>query len=179
MSALFTAAAIVTAVLAADLASYQPRNTDRPIADIYFEQVGTRRYRATLTRLPGGRMQVFELAGDAWRLDMRTLDFGGWARALGVRPGYRLERLVAVERPAADAPSAPSRGFALDPRDGFDLWRVSRHSGRWRNLVSAGEARSEELPMSGRSRFELSLAGGRIDVRAANEVAQTTVTPAP
>lgn len=85
LAVLLVGAAVVTGALATDLASYQPREGDRPIAELYFEQVGTRRYRATLTRLPGGRMQVFELEGDAWRVDARTLTFGGWARAIGGR----------------------------------------------------------------------------------------------
>jgi hypothetical protein len=184
LAALLIGAAVVTGVLAADLASYQPREGDRPIAELYLEQVGTRRYRATLTRLPGGRMQVFELAGDAWRVDARTLDFGGWARAIGGRPEYRLERLVAIERATTDATPSPTGGFALDPRDGFDLWQSSRHSGRWGELVRAGDARSDELPMSGKSRFELRLDGQRIDVRASSDVAEDrvaaeTAAPAP
>jgi len=175
LAALLIGAAVVTGVLAADLASYQPREGDRPIAELYFEQVGTRRYRATLTRLPGGRMQVFELAGDAWRVNARTLDFGGWARAIGGRPGYRLDRLVAIERPTTNAEPSPTGGFALDPRDGFDLWQSSRRGGRWAELVSAGDARSDELPMSGESRLELRLDGQRIDVRAAGDVAEDRV----
>ena len=182
LATLLIGAAVVTGVLAADLASYQPREGDRPIAELYLEQVGTRRYRATLTRLPGGRMQVFELAGDAWRVDARTLDFGAWARAIGGRPEYRLERLVAIEGPTTGAMSSPTGGFALDPRDGFDLWQSSRQNGRWGELVRAGDARSDELPMSGKSRFELRLDGQRIDVRASSDVAADRIaaeTPAP
>ena len=167
LAALLVGAAAVIGVLAADLASYQPRDDLRPIAEIHFEQVGTRRYRATLTRLPGGRMQVFELVGDAWRVDARTIDFGGWARAIGGRPGYRLDRLVAVT-----AGDSAAGGYALAVSDVFDLWEASRRSGRWHELLSARDARSDELPMSGQSRFELRLAGDRIDVRRASEVAE-------
>ena len=186
LAVLLVGAAVVTGALATDLASYQPREGDRPIAELYFEQVGTRHYRATLTRLPGGRMQVFELEGDAWRVDARTLTFGGWARAIGGRSGYRLDRLVAVEQ-SADARasvSSPSGGFALDARDGFDLWQTSRRSGRWRELVTAGDAQTDELPMTDNSRFELRLDGQRIDARPAMEagadkVAAETAAPAP
>jgi hypothetical protein len=173
IAALLVSAALVTGLLAADLASYQPRAGGQPIAELYFEQVGTRRYRATLTRLPGGRMQVFELAGDAWRIDARTIDFGGWARAMGGQPGYRLERLVALERAPEGGASDPSptAGFMLGTREGFDLWEASRGSGRWRELVTADDASSEELPMTGKSRFELRLEGDRIDVRPTGEAA--------
>lgn len=177
LSVALVSAAVAVGVLASNLASYEPRVGDRPIAELYFEQVGTRRYRATLTRLPGGRMQVFELVGDTWRIDARTLDFGSWVRAIGGRPAYRLDRLVALERAPGGGAAEPSPkvGFALGTRDGFDLWRVSRSSGRWRELVSAGDARSEELPMSGKSRFELTLAGDRIEVQPTAETTEEMV----
>ena len=177
LSVALVGAAVVVGVLASNLASYEPRVGDRPIAELYFEQVGTRRYRATLTRLPGGRMQVFELVGDTWRIDARTLDFGSWVRAIGGRPAYRLDRLVALERApgGGGAEPSPKGGFALGTRDGFDLWRVSRSSGRWRELVSAGDARSEELPMSNKSRFELTLAGDRIEVQPTGETTEEMV----
>ncbi len=98
LAMLLLSAAVVIGLVAADLGTYNPRADARPIADLFFEQVGARRFRVTLTRLPGGRMQVFELSGDAWRVDVRTLDFGGWARTIGGQPVYRLDRLVAVEQ---------------------------------------------------------------------------------
>jgi hypothetical protein len=172
LAATLLAMGVTTALVAADLGSYQPRAGERPVADVYFEQVATRRYRVTLTRLPGGRMQVFELAGDAWRIDARTIDFGGWAQAMGGRPGYRLDRLVAVERVAGSEEWAPTTGFALDARDGLDLWEWSRRTGRWHELLTAGHARSDELPMAGPSRFELWIVGERIDVRPEQAVAE-------
>ena len=176
LSAVLVAAAMVLGVLGADLASYEPRDGHRPIAELYFEQVGTRRYRATLTRMPGGRMQVFELVGDNWRIDARTMDFGGWLKAIGGRPGYRLERLVALERAPEGGAAEPSPigSFELGTRGGFDLWRVSR-TARWGELVTAGDARSEELPMSSKSRFELTLSGDRIEVQPAAEPAEERV----
>jgi hypothetical protein len=177
LTALLGGAAAATGALAADLASYQPREGERPIAELYFEQVGARRYRATLTRLPGGRMQVFDLTGDAWRIDARTMDFGGWARAIGGRPSYRLDRLVAIERTTTAPPPDPgsSAGFTLEAREGFDLWQRSRSSARWRELVAAGDARSDELPLTGKVRFELHLTGEKIDVVPAGDAAQERV----
>jgi hypothetical protein len=165
-------AGLTTGLVAADLGSYQPRDGERPVADVYFEQVAPRRYRVTLTRLPGGRMQVFELAGDAWRIDARTIDFGGWAKAVGGRPGYRLDRLVAVERVANSEAWAPTAGFALDAREGLDLWEWSRRTGRWHDLLSAGHARSDQLPLAGQSRVQLWIVGEHIDVRPEKAVGE-------
>jgi hypothetical protein len=183
LGVLLIGAAVAMDLLAADLASYRPRDGDRPIAELYFEQVGERRYSVTLTRLPEGRMQVFEFAGDAWRVDARTLDFSGWARAVGGRPGYRLDRLVAIDETAGDeaAPSI-SGGFALDASPRFDLWQSARESGRWGDLLVAGDARSDEHPMSGNRRLVLRLDGQRIDVRPAADDGDERVaseTPGP
>lgn len=179
LAAALLIAGVTTGLVAADLGSYQPRDSERPVADVYFEQVATRRYRVTLTRLPGGRMQVFELGGDAWRIDARTIDFAGWARAVGGRPGYRLDRLVAVERVAGSAEWAPTGGFALDARDGLDLWEWSRRTGRRHQLLAAGHARSEELPLNGQSRFEIWIVGERIDVRPEKAVADAAEPAVP
>jgi hypothetical protein len=171
-AAVLLAAAAVAWMIAADLGSYEHRRDDRPVADLYFEQVGERHYRATLTRLPGGRMQVFELEGDAWRLDVRLLDFAGWARAIGLPASYRLDRLVAIERGDADSGGAETTGFALGGHDGLDLWEQSRQTDRWRKLIEAGYAQSSVLPMTSKARFELLIAEGRIDAHAANFAAE-------
>ena len=74
--ALLLAAAWIRPV-AANLATYDVRHAQRPVAQIYCERTSSRSYRVTLTRLPGGRMQVFEVLGDEWRIDARTLDWQG------------------------------------------------------------------------------------------------------
>ena len=130
LAALLIGAAVVTGVLAADLASYQPREGDRPIAELYLEQVGTRRYRATLTRLPGGRMQVFELAGDAWRVG---------------RPHARLRRLGTGDRwaPGVPARTAGRDRTAHDGRNALADRRVrTRSAGRLRSLAVVASQRT-------------------------------------
>src|SRR6185369_4724481 len=87
------------------------------VAQVYCERAGTRGYRVTLTRMPNGRMQVFEMAGDEWQLDARTLVWRGRAAELGLQSGYRLDRLTARSAPAnATAPvAASSPEAASDP----------------------------------------------------------------
>ena len=48
----------------ASLDTYVPVVHGQPVADVYLEQTGSRSYRAVLTRLPAGRVQVFEVDGD-------------------------------------------------------------------------------------------------------------------
>jgi hypothetical protein len=74
------AAALLATVLAVQpLASLLGRHEvlvpSRPVAELFFERIGPGRYRAALTRLPGGRMQVMDLSGDEWRIDLSLLEW--------------------------------------------------------------------------------------------------------
>ena len=115
-------------------------------------------------------MQMFELAGDEWRLDAApSISAAGRARSAD-RAGYRLERLVAVRQPLRKRRRLATAVLRSDARDGST-------SGRRRGAARAGancerQHRKARAPMTGKSRFELRL-DGRADRRAAcNEVAQ-------
>jgi hypothetical protein len=118
------------------------------IAQVYCERTGPRAYRVTLTRLPGGRMQVFEMAGEEWRLDARTLTWKGRAAQVGLRPGYRLDRLSArylksePEDGAGAGVAPPPAGFRLSDADepGEDIWAQARTATRWSHSIDARHA---------------------------------------
>src|SRR5512134_748164 len=61
--------------VAVHLDSYEVQPAGQPIAELFFEQTGSGRFRATLTRFPSGRMQVFELHGQQWHVEARTLEW--------------------------------------------------------------------------------------------------------
>jgi hypothetical protein len=103
---------------AAHLATYQPMPQEAPIAQVYSERTGPRAYRVTLTRLPDGQMQLFEIMGDEWRLDIRTLAWRERAASFGLRPQYRLDRLSArfTDSHVASSDSASPDGVRLSPQ---------------------------------------------------------------
>ena len=75
------------------LHSYESMRPKALIAQVHCERTGPSAYRVTLTRLPAGHMQVFEMSGDEWRLDVRTLVWTGRAAKLGLPDSFRLDRL--------------------------------------------------------------------------------------
>jgi len=141
------------------LSSYETAAAGQAVAEVFFEQAGAQRYRATLTRLPSGRMQVFELDGDEWRLDARTLAWAPRVAGLGLRDRYRLERLSS--RPVATTPAGPgpAAGFALvvdgRPGDGSAMGTMTR----WSALVAASTREGPWEPMGHGSRFEVRFDG--------------------
>lgn len=163
------------------LVSYEPVVRGQPVAELYLEQVGSRNFRGTLTRLPGGRVQVFQLTGDQWRLEARTLDWRGRAAELGLDPMFRLERLSTRPQPGSDARAGgdepePSR-YTLASDSGEDLWAKARTSPGWMRHLQGGHADSPWRPLVDAARFTVWLAGPALRIEPANEAAATSAKP--
>lgn len=134
---------------ATGMASYEPLRTGQAIAEVRFDEVGPGRYRATLIRLPWGRVQIFEMAGENWRLEARALHWHGLAAELGLKPSYRLERF---ESGAADAATA-GRSYTLARDEGMDVWTRVRGNARWSRYAEAAVAGVPWQPMKDGGEF--------------------------
>jgi len=149
------------------LQSYQKMPAAAAIAQVQSERTGPRSYRVTLTRLPAGEMQVFEMAAEEWRLDVRTLVWTGRAAGLGLPPSFRLERLSGrfVRTEAGAAREKPPTGADLpasfplsDPDEaGEDIWAQARTGTRWQAHVDARHAYGPWRPLADGARFEVRL----------------------
>jgi hypothetical protein len=159
--ALATAATAIVAAgwpISRDLAALHALRPNQAVAELFFEQVGAQRFRATLTRLPSGRMQVFELEGDEWRLTARGLDWTPRFAALGLGPLYQLERLEARLATSSDEPADPTR-FILHPAGDTDLWSRLGEGSRWSAAARPLTLDGPWQPMAHRQRFVVRLDG--------------------
>lgn len=129
-------------------------------------------------------MQVYQLNGDQWRLEARTLLWKGRAAQVGLQPNYRLERLAAryvqPQRPADAPPNEP-----LPPPDSFDLadadeagadvWAQARTGQHWTTQVEAGRVYGPWRPLVDGARYDVRMShdasarAARMDATAANE----------
>ena len=141
-----------------DLANLRPLRPNQAVAELFFERVGAQRFRATLTRLPSGRMQVFELEGDEWRLTARGLDWTPRVAEFGLGPLYQLERLEARLAVDGDEPAVPTR-FILYPADDTDLWSRLAAGSRWSAAARPLTLDGPWQPMAHRQRFVVRLDG--------------------
>jgi hypothetical protein len=175
------------------LATYETLRPQALVAQLQCERTGPSAYRVTLTRLPAGQMQVFEMAGDEWRLDVRTLLWTGHAARLGLSPRFRLDRLSGRHlrtTPAADAPGDPPpapdvtlplpASFALSDEDepGEDVWAQARTASRWKAHIQAERAYGPWRPLADGARYDVFLKRGpdagappALEARPANEAA--------
>jgi len=177
LAGLLIAAAANLGPLAADLGTYGALRANAPVAQVFAERTGSKRWRLTLTRLPSGRMQVLEVTGEEWRLDARTLRWKGRALALGLEPRLRLERLSTrfLRTPTAEEP--PPSSYALAEPGGEDLWAQARTGSRWSNYVAADHAYGEWRPLAQGARWEVRFDGKGLQSHPANEAAQPPGPP--
>jgi hypothetical protein len=153
------------------IATYEVGRRGQPIADLYFEQLEPARFRVTLTRLPEGRMQVFDVRGAAWRLDARTLTWRGWALEIGGDPRYQLDRLTGLASAGDGAEPQPMATYELGDPLGIAFWQRARSSEQWRHIVEARQVYGANVPMVDGARFLVAFDELTLRARPANATA--------
>ncbi len=166
---LATAAAIF--IISLNLHTYARLTYEQPVAEIVFEQRGPQRYRATLTQIPSGEMQMFILAGDEWQLDARVLKWQGWANLLGLDAQYRLERVSGRYRGIEQERNHERTVYGLSENPGVDLWVLSTRYPQWLPFVDAVYGSATYLPMADGARYEVKMTQSGLLARPVNEAA--------
>ena len=163
--------AALTFVVSLNLHTYARLTHEQPVAEIIFEARGPQHYRATLTRVPDGEMQVFVLAGDEWQLDARVLKWKGWANLLGLDAQYRLERVSGRYRDIEQERHDERTVYDLSENPGVDLWALSTKYPRWLPFVDAVYGSATYMPIADNARYEISITQSGLIARPLNEAA--------
>ena len=152
------AAVILTWPVAAYVKTFEPLATPLPVAELAFERTGADRHRVTVTHLPSGRMQLLEVTGSEWRVDLQVLRWADWLAPLAPATAYRIRGLET--RQAADASSVTRR--QLDSPAGAEPWTARLGARGGRPALTMQPATGPWLPMGDQARYELRLseAGG-------------------
>jgi len=176
MGFLLLACAALFFVVSLNLHTYSRLTYEQPVAEIVFEGRAPQSYRATLTRMPGGEMQIFVLAGDEWQLDARVLKWKGWANLLGLDAQYRLERVGGRYRDIEQERHAERTVYALSENPGVDLWDLSTKYPRWLPFVDAVYGSATYMPMAAGARYQVSLTQSGLIARPLNSQAELAAT---
>ncbi len=156
-------------LVAYDLSSYAPLPADKPLATLSF-QADAARYRVNV--LEGGQERSVVLEGDLWQLDVRLLQWKGLAALIGLKPGYRLERLsgrfLTIEQ--QDLAQQAEAQLAQSPY-GIDLWRWLRMSQRDLFLFDAQARRVTYLPIADNAVYAVSMTATGLLAQPLNQAA--------
>jgi len=167
------AIAALTFVVSLNLHTYARLTHESPVAEIVFEARAPQRYRATLTGVPSGDMQIFMLAGDEWQLDARVLKWKSWANLFGLDAQYRLERVSGRYRDIEQERTDERTVYSLSENPGVDLWKLSTQYPRWLPFVDAVYGSATYLPMADGARYQISITQSGLIARPLNAAAET------
>jgi hypothetical protein len=146
--------------LAGYLSHFEPRAADRPVAEIFSERIAAGRHRVMLTRLPSGRMQVMEVEGDEWRLDLQTLEWSDRLEGLGLTPRLRIAGLAARPTPGDAAHAAGGTTHRL-AESVASPWPIRLPIPGGAPALAVHEVSGPWLPLLPGARFELRVGPGR------------------
>jgi hypothetical protein len=171
LSVAFLGFAGVVFVVGTNLHTYARLTYETPLAELVFQASGPQRFRATISRIPSGEMQVFVLNGDEWQLDARVLKWRGWANLLGLDAQYRLERLSGRYRTIEQERGSPRSVYGLSENPGIDLWAWAQEYPTWLPFVDSVYGSATYLPMVDGARYRVSLTQSGLIARPVNPVA--------
>jgi hypothetical protein len=178
MSVVLLTVAALTMVVAINLHTYSRLTHEQPVAQIVFESQGPQQYRATLTRVPSGEMQMLVLAGDEWQLDARVLKWQGWANVVGLDAQYRLERVSGRYRSIDQERHDRRTVYDLSENPGTDLWTLATKYPKWLPFLDAVYGSATYVPMADGARYEVSLTQSGLMARPVNQAALAAKPPA-
>lgn len=167
----FLAAAVAAGLMGGSFLTYQRLTHEQRAADIQFQALGDRHYRATIAD-PRGSKRVVELRGDEWQVDARILKWHGLATVVGFDTVYRLERVGGRYRDLQAERTAERTVHALHEPDPVDAWEVLRRFAGWLPFVDARYGSAVYLPMADGAAYRVTVTPSGLAARPLNAPAQ-------
>jgi hypothetical protein len=173
---LLVGSGLVLALAAFDLYSYQQIVAEKSVATISFERLGPQRFNAILVDSEG-KENRYELAGDQWQLDARVIKWPTTVAALGIKPGYRLDRISGRYYSLERERTAERTVYALNESQlGVDVWAFFHDSESMPRIIDAVYGSATFVPMADDALYEVLLSHTGLLARPLNAPAQAAVS---
>lgn len=172
---LLVVCSLTLAMIAFDIFSYKQIVAEKSIGTISFEQLGPQRFLAILVDTKGEE-QRYELAGDQWQLDVRFIKWPTALAAIGVKPGYRLDRISGRYYSLEMERRGERTVYSLsESASGIDVWELFNGRARSLKLIDAVYGSATFVPMADSALYEILLSHSGVLARPLNEPAQTAL----
>src|SRR5690606_18299361 len=145
---LLVGSGLMLGMAAFDLYSYQQIVAEKSVATVSFEQLGPQRFNAILVD-SDGQENRYELAGDQWQLDARVIKWPNALAALGVKPGFRLDRISGRYYSLEQERRSERTVYALNESElGVDVWAFFHDSEAIPRIIDAVYGSATFVPMA-------------------------------
>lgn len=166
--------AVLLVFVALDFYSYHQLGKEETIASIGFSRIDQQRYKVSLVD-SNGVEQYYELAGDLWQLDARILKWNKTLAGIGMRPGYRLDRLSGRYYALEKEKNAERTVYSLAQDNQIDVWQWLQDYSSSGSIVDASYGSATYLPMEDGALFTVSLTNSGLIARPLNDRAKAAV----
>lgn len=161
-------------LMALDVMSYRQLESEENIATISFTAIAPQEYSANFVDSEGVQ-QNFTLYGDQWQLDSRIIKWETVLSRLGLKTGFRLERISGRYLLLDDERTKARSVFDLKEEHlGVDVWSWIRKA-EGSLVVDAIYGNSAFLPMVDGGQYQISVSLSGLLARPLNEPAKLAV----
>ncbi|HEY3697764.1 MAG TPA: cation/multidrug efflux pump [Spongiibacteraceae bacterium] len=172
---LLAGVAVVFGLSAWDLRNYEQVLDAKPIGTLAFNKLDDKQFNVTMVDHSGNE-QRYQLSGDLWQLDVRLLKWIDTLARLGVKPGYRLDRLSGRYLSLEDEQKLPHTVVSLrDKEPLFDVWSWLRQANRYFSLIDAQYGSAAYLPMVDGALYSINIGPSGVVAYPLNERAKLAV----
>jgi hypothetical protein len=169
------AAGIALVATGINLHTYQRFTTERPVAELDFEQTGIQQFKVRVHFPDTGQYRDFTLNGDEWQIDARVLKWTGLAILAGADTQYRLERISGRYQDIEAERSQPRSAHTLADNPGLDIWQLVHEYEQRVPWVDARYGSATYLPMRDGARFEVSMTQTGLIARPLNPAGERAI----
>lgn len=158
--------------VAMELRHYQALSHMETIGSLDIDAVGDQTWRVRLDQ-PGQSPQSWTINGDEWQLDARIIRFEGPFGWLGVKPGYRLERISGRYHSLDQERSDKRTVEAIGDESWPDLWQLDQ---TWNLPFMEGLYGSATyMPLKDGAEYDIRLSSSGLVAVPVNEEARAAV----
>ena len=166
---------LAVTLVAWDVFHYEEILEQKPIATISFEQLEEQHFKATLVT-SDGRETDYRLRGDQWQLDAKLFKWNRALAGLGLKPGYRLDRLAGRYYSLDKERNAPRTVHSLYQEvTPIDVWQLCHGLSEPLPWLEAVYGSATFVPMSDGALYEVNLTHSGLAAQPLNERAQSAV----
>ncbi len=165
---------VMLAMSAFDIYSYKQIVAEQSVATISFEEIKPQRFRATVAFSDGSESK-YEKAGDQWQMDVRLIKWPTALAAVGVKPGYRLDRISGRYYSLEQERNSERTIYSLNDSKAVDVWTMFNALGGSFNMIDAVYGSATFVPMEDAAQYEVNLSNTGLLARPLNTAARTAI----
>jgi len=175
MGLVLVACGVSMGLLAMDILAYKQLTSESSLATISFERLAEQQYKTWIVDAEG-RETIYVLKGDQWQLDARIIKWPGTLAAMGMKPGYRLDRISGRYYSLDMERNAERSVFSIaSSQTPFDLWVWLQRYDTQMPFVDAVYGSAAYVPMEDGASYEVMLSNSGLLARPLNDAATQAV----